>query len=167
MKTPYFVVTIATSFTSLCSCSTEDTPPVDASNDAGDDANDGRVEAPIPPEAMWGVYDGTLSGTWEGMCLLTIARNAELRDLHAEREGWVAHHRGIYYTDDVTETDGSWTFTFEIVVDTADGEDHQQWAFEIPENNVTDDGFTGGYTHTSEVIGSSTGTLVGVRRPGP
>jgi hypothetical protein len=114
---------------------------------------------------MWGVYDATLSAPWEGFCLLTIARNAELRDLHAEREGWVAHHRGIYYTDDVTENEGTWTFTFEIAVETPDGADNQQWAFHIPESGVTSDGFTGEYTHRSGVIGTSTGTLAGARRP--
>lgn len=167
MKSLSSSLLVACLFASLWSCSAEQSSGVDASQDVGDDANDGYVEAPIPPETMWGVYDGILSGTWEGICLLTIARNAELRDLHAEREGWVAHHRGIYYTDDVTESDGTWTFTFGMVIDSPDGEDHQRWAFEIPENGVTSDGFTGGYTHTSEVIGSSTGTLVGSRRSGP
>jgi len=162
MRVPCLCLAAAFVASGLPSCDTGSGGDADVGPIDGGDADD--APDPMPPDAMWGAYTVALDGDWVGVCTLTIARNAELRNLHVEREGWVYHDDGVHFTAEVTEEEGTWVFPFDIEVTTVDGSEIQHWDFEIPEAGVTTGGFEGGYTHTCEITGTSTGTATGTRR---
>jgi len=128
----------------------------------GDDAEEGRFD--IPPQSMRGQYSVTLSGYWEGTTSLSISdTNVSFSELIMSGSGWNTHLSGPYDAISVIETDESWIFRWDMDVNTNGMMVRQQWEVTLPMGGITGDRLEGGYTHTSDLTGTHTGTLVANR----